>query len=255
MLNPIWSGLILSSHIRGGRPLDRKKTLTAADKTSNMYGLTKAEHDKLVNDAVTATYKKAPQNIKGKIDKERIKYAKEAKVLDKMLVNVTGNCFVTLKDHKENFAYRPTVRLINPAKNEIGRISKCILDDINSRLRDSLGVNQWKDKMHIINWFKKIEDKIRYKFIVFDIENFYPSITENLFKKALNFASKRVGIKKEDKEIVSHARKSLLFNKEKTWIKKEGGTFDVTMSASDGAEVCELVGTYILQDENITRIK
>ena len=135
---------------------------------------------------------------------------------------------------------------MNPAKNEIGRISKCILDDINSRLRDSLGVNQWKDKMQVIDWFKKIEDKSRYKFTVFDIENFYPSITEDLLKKALNFASKRVGIKKEDKEIVFHARKSLLFNKEETWVKKEGGTFDVTMGAYDGAEVCELVGTYIL---------
>ena len=81
---------------------------------------------------------------------------------------------------------------------------------------------------------------------MFDIENFYPSITEDLLKKALNFASKRVCIKKEDKEIVFHARKSLLFNKEETWIKKEGGTFDVTMGAYDGAEVCELVGTYIL---------
>ena len=100
--------------------------------------------------------------------------------------------------------------------------------------------------MQVIDWFKKIEDKSRYKFTVFDIENFYPSITEDLLKKALNFASKRVGIKKEDKEIVFHARKSLLFNKEETWVKKEGGTFDVTMGAYDGAEVCELVGTYIL---------
>ena len=41
--------------------------------------------------------------------------------------NGTGNCFITLKDHKENFANKPTVRLINPAKNEIGRLSKSIL--------------------------------------------------------------------------------------------------------------------------------
>ena len=46
-----------------------KKTLTAADKTSNMYRLTKAEHEKLVNNAVTATYKKASNGIKAKIRK------------------------------------------------------------------------------------------------------------------------------------------------------------------------------------------
>ena len=30
------------------------------------------------------------------------------------------------------------------------------------------------------------------------------------------------------------------------WIKKKGGLFDVTMGAYDGAEVCELVGTFLL---------
>ena len=30
------------------------------------------------------------------------------------------------------------------------------------------------------------------------------------------------------------------------WIKKQGGLFDVLMGAYDGAEVCELVGTYML---------
>ena len=71
-------------------------------------------------------------------------------------------------------------------------------------------------------------------------------IKEDLLKKALNFAGQRVGVKKEEKDLVFHARKSLLFNKEETWIKKEGGVFDVTMGAYDGAEVCELVGTFIL---------
>ena len=32
--------------------------------------------------------------------------------------------FITLKDHKDNFQNKPTCRLINPAKSEIGRISK-----------------------------------------------------------------------------------------------------------------------------------
>ncbi len=224
-----------------------EKTLTAADKTTNMYRITKPQHEKLVNDAVTTTYKKAPADTKGKIDREGVKFAKKAGVLDKMQINGTGNCFITLlKDHKENFANRPTVRLINPAKNEIGRMSKSILDDINSRLRNSLEVNQWKDKMEVINWFKQIVDKRQHKFVMFDIENFYPSIKEDLLKKALNFASRRVEVKNEEKEIIFHARKSLLFNKGQTWIKKEGGTFDVTMGAYDGAEVCELVGAFIL---------
>ena len=40
---------------------------------------------------------------------------------------------------------------------------------------------------------------------------------------------------------------SLLFNNTDIWIKKEGNKdFDVTMGSFDGAEVCELVGLYIL---------
>ena len=38
----------------------------------------------------------------------------------------------------------------------------------------------------------------------------------------------------------------MLFNKQQTWIKKESGLLDVTMGAYDGAEVCELVGSFLL---------
>ena len=223
------------------------KTLTAADKTSNMYRLTKDEHNKLVNNAITATYKKVNSDIKVNINEEGKQIAKKAGVLEKMEINGTSNCFITLKDHNENFANKPTVRLINPAKNEIGRISKSILDHINTKLRTSLGVNQWKNTTEVINWFKDIQNKNQYKFAMFDIKDFYPSIKEELLKKALNFASRKVGVQKGDKETIFQARKSLLFNKDQAWVKKEGNTFDVTMGAYDGAEVCELIGTYILQ--------
>jgi len=45
-----------------------------------------------------------------------------------------------------------------------------------------------------------------------------------------------------------HSRKSLLFDNGTTWIKKNNSTFDVTMGSYDGAEVCELVGLFILDD-------
>ena len=49
-----------------------------------------------------------------------------------------------------------------------------------------------------------------------------------------------------DIDVIIHARKSLLFDGSNTWIKKEGGLFDVSMGPYDGAEVCELVGTHML---------
>ena len=51
----------------------------------------------------------------------------------------------------------------------------------------------------------------------------------------------------DDKKIIYHSRKSLLFDKGNTWMKKRGGIFDVAMGAHDGAEVCELVGTFLLE--------
>ena len=82
--------------------------------------------------------------------------------------------------------------------------------------------------------------------MVFDIKDFYPSIKESLLIEALDFAATHVRISRSDLETVRQARKSLLFDGSHTWIKRDGGLFDVTMGAFDGAEVCELVGTYLL---------
>ena len=92
----------------------------------------------------------------------------------------------------------------------------------------------------------KIEEKSKYKFIVLDIKDSYPSIKETLLIKAINFAEKLVNITNEDKVIIKHARKSLLYNNSEPWMKKDSGLFDVTMGTDDGAEVCELVGIFLL---------
>ena len=152
------------------------------------------------------------------------------------------NCFLTLKDHKNNFANNPQVRLINPANNELGRISKVALDKINLAAREHFSFNHWKKTQNVIDCFNKIPDKKVHKFVVFDIKEFYPSIKEQLLKKALDFANTCINIPENDKKIINHARKSL----QQTWFKKESGLFDVTMGAYDGAEVCELEGSFLL---------
>ena len=222
------------------------KVLTPADKTSNHYWLTKDDYKKIKMNAITANYKKGNAKMKQNIDKIGAKFAKKAGVLERMHVNGTNSCFVTLKDHKENFANNPKTRLINPAKNEVGRISKVILDKINKALIESLNVKQWKNTTSVINWFKEITEKHRYTFVMFDIKDFYPSISESLLKEALNFAKTILPISASDERAILHARKSLLFDENQVWLKKRGGLFDVTMGAFDGAEICELVGTYLL---------
>ena len=48
-------------------------------------------------------------------------------------------------------------------------------------------------------------------------------------------------------QIIKHARKLPLFDSTCVWVKNGGNPlFDVTMDSCDGAEVCELVGLYLL---------
>ena len=49
-----------------------------------------------------------------------------------------------------------------------------------------------------------------------------------------------------DIDIILHSRKTFLFLDETPWIKKENPDFDVSMGSWDGAECCELVGLYLL---------
>ena len=53
-----------------------------------------------------------------------------------MFVNGKQNCFIALKDYKLNFQNNPTVKFLNRTKDELGRISKTILDKINVNLRN-----------------------------------------------------------------------------------------------------------------------
>ena len=155
--------------------------------------------------------------------------------------------FISLKDHKENFEDNPKCRLINPAKGDSGKISKLILDKVNTRLRTILSRNQWRNAQNVIEWFGNIEQKSRHSFISFDIVDFYPSISENLLDQALSWASSLAYISDEGISIIKHTRKSLLFNNGKPWIKNNNSNlFDVTMGTYDGAEICELVGLFIL---------
>ena len=155
---------------------------------------------------------------------------------------------MTLKDHKENFFTKTPCRLINPAKSEIGIISKKVLEDLNSDVRELSGVNQWRNSATVIEWFKRIPDKKKCRFIKFDVCEFYPSISESLLDKAISYAKMIATVNGDMMPIVQQARKSLLFDHEcNAWVKKGANPmFDVTMGSHDGAEVCELVGLYLL---------
>ena len=127
------------------------KTMTFADKTKNMYRLSKDQYNTLLNNSITSTDKKSNINIKKKINGRNI--LKDKKVIQRMDINGESNCFITLKDHKENFQNNPSVRLLHPAKNELGRLSKFIIQAVSKELRHKLNMNQWKNTEDDIDWF------------------------------------------------------------------------------------------------------
>ena len=106
--------------------------------------------------------------------------AAELKLDDRIEQFNQREVLVTLKDHKVNFQNDPECRLINPAKSEIGIISKDYVELINNKIREKTKMNQWCNTKSVIEWFKAIKNKSKISFIKFDIAEFYPSISKEL---------------------------------------------------------------------------
>ena len=221
--------------------------LVFADKTNNTYELTREKYSQLLHNNITKSYQKAEPNMKNSIDREAKHLAKRINLEDRMESYAERPAYITLKDHKDNFNNKLPCRLINPAKPEIGIVSKKYLEKINSEVLERTGVMQWRNTRTVIEWFKSIPNKTKARFIKFDIAEFYPSINEPLLEDALNFAKSMTEISDEAKNAIKLSRKSLLFSQDGTWVKKgDNPLFDVTMGSYDVAEICELVGTYML---------
>ena len=225
---------------------DEKRLLVPADKTTNFYKMHPTAYNDLLEKNITKSYKHATEETAKKIKQEDREITVNLGIDDRVDVTANKQAFITLKDHKPNFANKPTCRLINPTKSEIGKISKQILDRINSKIIKATKINQWKNTSSVIAWFNALENKQSNNFISFDIVEFYPSITEDLLNQALDFASTYDNITPDERKIIIQAKNSLLTHKQQQWQKKNPTPFDVTMGSFDGAETCELVGCYLL---------
>ena len=98
----------------------------------------------------------------------------------------------------------------------------------------------------MIEWLKAIENKQHHSFIGFDIVEFYPSISQDLLNRALDFVSAYDNTTNDERNMIIHAKNSILIHKQQSWQKKGDITFDVTMGSYHGAKTCELVGSFLL---------
>ena len=161
-------------------------------------------------------------------------------------VELENNITKEYKNHKDNFINNPKCRLINPTKQELGKVSKKILEAINARVKELTKLEQWKNTGDATTWFTNRKQKHCRNFIQFDIDGFYPAITAELLEEALAWAGTIVEISEDERKIIFQRKKLILFKGNQAWSKKGQDFFDVTMGSYDGAEVCELVGLFLL---------
>ena len=69
--------------------------------------------------------------------------------------------------------------------------------------------------MSVIKWFESINNRRLYKFLQFDIKDFYPFIKEALLNEAIQFAKEHAPIIRKEVEVIFHARKSVYITMER----------------------------------------
>ena len=223
-----------------------KCVLIKGDKSPTYYKVSTAQYHKLMRDAVTKEYKRVSREHLDIVNFEARKIADNLGIANRVPKFSEGAPFLTIKDHKEDFPRRIKTRWINPAKSCLGVVSKAILEGICKGVKKELNLNLCQSSREVIRWFNLLTGKESMYILKFDIENYYPSITKELFETALNWAKNYVEVSKEEELILENARKSFVVWDEGVWEKKTGINFDIAMGAFDGWEATDLVGLYIL---------
>ena len=166
----------------------------------------------LLKKIITKNYKSNITKLHN-INKSAKKITEKLPISDRIEKIQETEAYITIKDHKESFPNKIPCHLINPSKSSVGKISKVILDKINNNIQKETPTNQWKDTSSVIEWFGNIKEKERSSFMVFDIESFYPSITERLFTNAIRFAKQITEISNYDMSLINQSRKTLFNEK------------------------------------------
>lgn len=123
-----------------------KKVLVFADKTRNLYEMDKGQYEKLLRENVTKMYRNADDKTEENISHELKNITNKLEVSDRVEKMVQRQAFISLKDHKENFQNNAKCRLINPAKNNFGLVSKQILDRISNNIRSKTKLHHYAFK-------------------------------------------------------------------------------------------------------------
>ena len=136
---------------------DSEKIIIAADKTRNHYKCDLPRYEKMLAENISKEYKKANETELNEVNLKASRIAKKENLEKRMQTFTPGESYITIKDHKTGFPGKISCRLINPAKTDIGKLSKVILQEKVAELRESLQLNQWKSTNEVLEWFSALK--------------------------------------------------------------------------------------------------
>ena len=174
--------------------------IISADKTRNFYRVEREQYLKMLEEDITKDYKKSSVKKVQAVNAGAAAIAAELGLDDRMQVFRESEAFITIKDHKPSFPSKVSRRLLNGAKTDIGVVSKHILQEVIKNLLSQTKLNSWQSTGQCLEWYKNLE-KGDLKFLIYDIENYYPSISESLLDEAITFAKLHCEITEEQ---ISH---------------------------------------------------
>ena len=102
----------------------------------------------------------------------------------------------------------------------------------------------------MIIWFNKNKTHPKRrnpKFVIYDICDYYPSVTEKLMTDAVDWARQYVDISDEEKNVIIKSKYAFLVHDDRSWVKRSG-TFDNGQGFYDGAESTDLIGLFMLSE-------
>ena len=80
-----------------------------------------------------------------------------------------------------------------------------------STLAEKIGSSQWISTPQVTTWFKKLTHKKNRSFVKFDMADFYPSILEDLFSRAIGYGRTIITIEEKIIDGIKFTRKLLCF--------------------------------------------
>ena len=137
-------------------------------------------------DDISKDYRRAEEGAIDKLNSEATEIANSLGIGDRMQKFNQNQAFCSIKDHKAEFdVTNPNSvkrRLINPAKSDIGVVSKVILQKIIDKVKTETKLASWQSTQETLDWFLELPRGQNLSFLSYDIENFYPSITPEVLK-------------------------------------------------------------------------